>query len=299
MLDVLIEVIAPVLAVALVAGFVARRLGIPVANLSDLSFNLFSPALVFSSMSTIDIAGTDTARIAIVGVSVPVLLTITSFAISQAAGHSRSVRASVALTASIENKGNLGLPVAALAFGPAGFEVAIIAFVVSAVVTNSLGVVVASSARGSTAGALGRLFTVPALWAALAGLMVNVQGIDLPTVIEEGASTLAGAAVPIMLVVLGMQLRFDGGRDGAPELAQSISLRLLAGPALTWLVAAALGLEGLTRDTLVVLGGMPSAVFATILATQYGANSTMVTRAVVLGTLCSVGTLTVLIAQYR
>ena len=50
---------------------------------------------------------------------------------------------------------------------------------------------------------------------------------------------------------------------------------------------------------LIVLGGMPTAVFATILATEFAARPQFVTRSVVASTLLSVLTLTVLITLVR
>ena len=75
--------------------------------------------------------------------------------------------------------------------------------------------------------------------------------------------------------------------------------RLLIGPAVAYAAALALGLDGITRDTLVVLAAMPTAVIATILATEFGAVLTFVTRAVVTSTFASMLTLTVLIALVR
>ena len=45
MLDVFLDVIAPVLVMAALGGFVGRRFGVPAEVVSNLSFNLFGPAL--------------------------------------------------------------------------------------------------------------------------------------------------------------------------------------------------------------------------------------------------------------
>lgn len=299
MLDVLAEVIAPVLVVALVGGWVCRRIGVGAPAMSSLSFFLFSPALVYRSMSTIELGGPETAAIVVVSAAGAVITCAVAYTVSTASRHDRRTRSAVALTAGMSNSGNLGLPVAALAFGDAGLDVAIIGFVTSAFVVNSVGVLVASSATGTALGSLGSVVTVPSLWAAVAGYAVNASDVDLPSVITESTNTLGDAAVPVMLVVLGLQLSRDQSTGGLRHVALSVVIRLVGGPATAWLLATALGLDGLTRNTLVVLGGMPAAVYTTILATQYGTRPPLVTRTVVLGTLASVVTLTVLIAQYR
>mgnify|MGYP003341964378 CR=1 FL=1 len=75
--------------------------------------------------------------------------------------------------------------------------------------------------------------------------------------------------------------------------------RLVISPIITWFVCTAIGLEGVTRATLTVLAAMPTAVVATIMATEFGAVPTFVTRIVVTSTLLSMLTLTVLIAIVR
>lgn len=299
MLDVLAEVIAPVLVVALVGGWVCRRIGVGAPSVSALSFFLFSPALVYRSMSTIALGGSETVGIVVVTAAGAALTCAVGYLVSTAVRHDARTRSAVALTAGMANSGNLGLPVAALAFGDPGLDIAIIGFVTSAFVVNSLGVLVASSATGSVRASLGSVVTVPSLWAAVAGFAVNAADLDLPAVITESTDTLGDAAVPVMLVVLGLQLGRDQPGGGLPEVTLASTVRLLGGPAVAWLLATAVGLDGLTRDTLVVLGGMPAAVYTTILATQFDIRPPLVTRTVVLSTLASVATLTVLIAQYR
>ena len=61
MLDVFTDVIVPVLAMAALGGFVARRYGVPVRPLSGLTFNLFTPALVFGSLASVELELTSVA----------------------------------------------------------------------------------------------------------------------------------------------------------------------------------------------------------------------------------------------
>jgi predicted permease len=154
-------------------------------------------------------------------------------------------------------------------------------------------------AGGSAAEALRAPFRYPALYAAVAGVAVNVLGIDLPVAIEEPTRTLGAAAVPTMLVVLGLQLQnATGGGHLVDTLAVNIA-RLIVAPGAAYLGATALGLEGPTRGTLVVLAAMPTAVIATILATEFHAQPSFVTRIVVTSTLACMLTLTLLITLVK
>jgi hypothetical protein len=102
-----------------------------------------------------------------------------------------------------------------------------------------------------------------------------------------------------MLVVLGLQLKQAVGLDHVRDAIAVNAMRLLAGPAVSWAIATAVGLDGVTRGTLVVLAAMPTAVIATIIATEFKAEPGFVTRAVVTSTLTSMLTLTVLISLVR
>jgi predicted permease len=75
--------------------------------------------------------------------------------------------------------------------------------------------------------------------------------------------------------------------------------RLVIAPAAAWVCAEALSIDGVTRDTLIVLAAMPTAVSAIILATTFSARPVFVTQVVVSSTLLSMLTLSVLITLLR
>ncbi|MEI6136174.1 MAG: AEC family transporter [Chloroflexota bacterium] len=299
MLRVFLEVVLPVALVAIAGGVVGRWRNVPVAPVSALVFYLFSPALVFHSMATTQVSPDTSLRI--VGVMMATFVGMYLFAAiwSKIVGHDSSMRAAFALGATTPNQGNMGLPVAQLAFGKAGLDIAIVNFVVGATMTNSLGIAIASMAGGSPKEALRAPFRYPSLYAAGAGLVVNATGVTLPIAIEAPIVTLSSAAVPVMLAVLGLQLQHAIGRDHLVDTVGVNVGRLLISPVITWFVCAAIGLDGVTRATLTVLAAMPVAVIATIMATEFGAVPTFVTRIVVTSTLLSMLTLTVLIAIVR
>jgi hypothetical protein len=298
-LRVFLEVVLPVALVAVIGGAVGRWRGVPVAPASALVFYLFSPALVFQSMATTQLSADVSFRIVGVMLATFVVMWLVSSAWSLARGHDASFRAAFALGATTPNVGNMGLPVAQLAFGDAGLQVAVMNFVVGATLTNTAGIAVASMAGGSMREALRAPFRYPALYAAVGGVAVNALGLELPITVLAPVRSLAGAAVPVMLVVLGLQLRADGLGDDLLETLMVNVMRLGVAPVAAWGVASALGLAGVTRATLVVLAAMPTAVLATILATEFGARPAFVTRVVVTSTVLCMATLTVLITLLR
>lgn len=300
MLSVFLEVVLPVALVAVAGGLVGRWRAIPVSGLSPLVFYLFSPCLVFHSLSETKLSAGASFRIFVVMAATFIVMYLAATVYSLLSGHPRPLRAAVALAATTPNVGNMGLPVAQLAFGDAGLQVAVMNFVAGSALANSAGIAIASTAsHGSRGEVLRAPLRYPALYAAAAGALVNAFAIDIPKTFDAPISSLAGAAVPSMLVVLGLQVQRAISLEHLSEVLVVNAGRLLIGPAVAYAAALALGLDGITRDTLVVLAAMPTAVIATILATEFGAVPTFVTRAVVTSTFASMLTLTVLIALVR
>lgn len=300
MLDVLLDVILPVLLIATVGGIVGRRLGFAPATLSNAVFYLFSPALVFSSMASVDLGGDVVGPV--VAVAVIVFFVNLAVALGWAAlRHSDpDTRAVGAISAAVANQGNMGLPMARLAFGSTGLDIAVIVIVIGVLLWSSVGIAVGTLARGGSTGwaVLKAPLRYPSIYAALAGVAVNLTGLDLPDVFDESIGTLAQASIPTMLVVLGLQFRMPQLRDLAEPLAASAN-RLLVSPLVAWPLSIAFGLDGAARGTSVMLASMPTAVVTTIIAAQLGAKVDDAIRTVIVSTMLSIVTLTALITLLR
>lgn len=299
MLRVFLDVVLPVALVAVAGGVVGRWRNLAAGPVSALVFYLFSPALVFHSMYTTDVSPGLSFKIVAVMLVTFCAMWAFSFAWSKLAGHDAPMRAAFALGATTPNVGNMGLPVAQLAFGKAGLDIAVMNFVAGAVVSNSLGIAIASMAGGSPRAALTAPFRYPVLYAAIAGFAVNALDVRLPVAVDAPVASLAAAAVPVMLCVLGLQLQHAVGFDHLLDTVGVNASRLLIAPVVAWFACIALGLDGVDRATLTVLAAMPTAVVATIVATEFRAVPAFVTRIVVTSTLLSMLTLTALIAIVR
>ena len=296
MLSVFFEVVLPVMLVAALGAVVGRWRRVPAEPLSAVVFFLFTPALVYHSLANSDLAAGLSLKIAAVAVIIYVVGFAAASAWSMLVRHEPPQRSAFALAVTSLNTGNMGIAVALLAFGELGVQVAVLTWVVNATLVTSAGIVIATLPSGSSKRALVAPFAYPALYAAALGFAVNGLDVDLPVTIEAPIATLAGAAVPAMLVVLGLQLgRGLGDLGELADVGAASVLRLLLGPLVALGAALALGLEGVTRDVVIVLGGMPTAVIAIIVATEFDVRPQFVTRSVVTSTLASVATLTVLL----
>ena len=295
MLDIFLNVVLPVIIVALLGGLVGRWRAVTIQPLSALVLYLFSPALVFHSMANTELSAAMGGKILGVMVLTFIVMFLVANTWSLVRGHDSRMRAGFALAATSPNTGNMGLPIAALAFGDLGLQVAVVNFVAGAVLNNSAGIAIASMAGGNPRAALTAPFKYPNVYAAVLGILVKALDIELPTTIDAPMESMAGAAIPVMLVVLGLQLRNVADHEDLLDTVVVNAARLLVAPVAAWCTATALGLDGVERATLVILAAMPVAVITTILATEFRARPDFVTRVVITSTLTSILTLTVLL----
>jgi len=296
MLRLFAENLLPVFLAAGAGYIVAVRWNVDPRPLARVAFNVFAPCLVFQAIVDSNLPGGDLLRM--VGLALTVLLTtgVVAGLAARWLGWRRSMIAAIVLVVVLPNAGNYGLSVALFAFGDAGLAQASVFFVMSAVLTFTLGVFVASMGRASLAEATRGLLRVPAIWAVVLALLMMKMDLDLPLPLARTVGLFSQASIPSFLVILGMQLHGNGWRGPLRPLALAASARLLLSPLVAILIVPALGLEGAALQAGVLQTAMPSAIITIVLATEYDVEPTFVTSAVFVTTLLSPLTVTPILA---
>ena len=295
MLDIFIEVVSPVFLMAGIGALIRRFRNVPSDSISQITLYIFAPALVFHSLAGTEIPLEEMAKIALFTVCLAAALYLLSIAVAKALFLGREGTSAFLLATLFMNAGNYGLPVALLAFGEVGVQFAVVFFVCQATLGGTLAVYLASRSQLEIKDALLSVLRMPLVYGTVLGLTVNLLELEMPTTISEPARILGNAAVPSMLMVLGIQLATRFSFEDLRSLVAAVFLRLVVSAGAGYLITLALGIDGLLQQVLVVVSAMPTAVFTTILANQFQAKPTFVTNAVVLGTLLSLVTLTALI----
>ncbi|HEY3384700.1 MAG TPA: AEC family transporter [Vicinamibacterales bacterium] len=299
LLSIFTNDVLPIFIVAAVGFVLARVLHADVRTLSRVTFNVLSPCLVFHLLVTTPLSAGDFARmtglawVAVVGVGLIARVVVQPFRLD------RAMTSAFLLVVMFSNSGNYGLPVTLFAFGKEGLAHATVYFVANAVATYTLGVFLASAGRRSVGQALANVLRVPAVWGVVAAGLALLLGVRLPPVVMRPIELLSGAALPVMILVLGMQFE-RGTRPERPGLvALAVTLSLVVTPLIAMGAAWVLGLTGVARQAALVQAGMPSAVLTTILALEFDVAPSFVTACVLLSTLVSPITVTLLIAWVK
>jgi len=305
LLSIFLNNIAPIF-LAAGAGFaIGRALRPDIRSVSRITFYIFSPCLVFTALTENQLSGDEFGRMVVFTVGAVLVSGAAAFVVGRALRLDRPTMAALLVVNMFVNGGNYGLPLNRFAFGDPAVARAIIYYVFSTLMVYTVGVVVASRGRSSLRQSLMGVATVPALYGLLlAGALrlANVDVTDSSTLIFpllRAIKLLSGAALPVMIVVLGLQLAEAQRPENLRLVTAASALRLITGPIIGIGMAAALGLSGVARQAAVLESAMPTAVITTILAIEYGLDPVFVTSVVVVSTLLSPLTLTPLIAYLQ
>jgi predicted permease len=299
LLSIFANDVLPVFVVAAVGFAVARVFKADVRTLSRVTFNALSPCLVFEMLVTSSLGAADFGRmtalavLTIAGIGLVARLAALSFRLD------RPMTAAFLIVVMFSNSGNYGLPVILFAFGREALAHATVYFVVNAVATYTLGVFLASAGRRSLGQAAAGVLRVPAVWAVVAAGIVMALGIHLPPAVMRPIELLSGAAIPTMILVLGMQLERGAWPERPMLVVTAVVLALVVTPAVAFGASRLLGLAGAARQAAILQSGMPSAVLTTILALEFDVAPSFVTACVLLSTLASPVTITLLIAALQ
>ncbi len=277
-MSVVINTIVPVAAIVFLGYFLAGRRELHTATLADLSLLITAPALVFGTLANTTLAP-ERGLVLVAGVLWIVVFTGALAAIY--VWRSRESVRGVIPAAVFWNAGNIGLPTARLAFGEEGLEVAVLMFVIVAILQFSIGIWIAKGEQGWK-----EALKLPLLYASGAGLIVSATGVELPAVILEPVTMLGSMAVPVMLLTLGVQLRRLEVTDVRHSMV-AIAIRMGGGFAAAVAFVSLTSVAGVDRQVLLLAGVLPAAVVNVVIAQRYDSNPGLVASAIVLGTLTS------------
>lgn len=270
----LIEILFPVFSIVLL-GYLYGRLYQPgLRGINQMVLFVFVPALVFDVMSGKEFQILEYQWLAIAGLIVVLFSGLVAWPIGKLVGY--PIRAYLP-PMMFNNCGNLGLPLAALAFGDAGLEAMVVLFLISNVLHFTLGTWI----FGGIVSWKG-FFLNPVNIATFLGLMVNVAPIEIPGFLLQPVSMLGQIVIPLMLFSLGIRMVSVQGAHLRSGLVGALVCPLSSLiPAL--LVGFVLPLNTIQMSLLLLFSVLPPAVLNYLFAEQYNQNPELVASFVLVG----------------
>jgi predicted permease len=313
LLSALGTAILPVLSVAAVGFLLGTFRDVDVDALATVTIYVLTPALIFHSLATSEISGALAAKL-IAGV---VVFTVTMVGLAEGVGRllgeSEPVLGALVLSSSFPNAGNYGIPLSAFAFGAVGRSTAVLFIAGQSVLMYTVGVYLASRGEQTDLrGAVGEVFRLPLVYAVAAAWLARWLGV-VPasgTAAMETLRLVGDSAIPVMLLMLGIQLANTQHGAAISRVGVSNGLKLVVAPVVG--VGVALGLGLVVNPTVarvfVLECAMPAAVTPLLLTIEYDSGARgnggggdltapeYVSTAIFTSTVASVVTLTGLIA---
>lgn len=266
-------------------------------GLTDIVYYLLLPALVLDALWRTPL-GWDSLRIAwlaAAGVLAALWLAGTGCRLCRVESPTRGA---LMLAAAFPNATYLGLPVLEATFGDWARGVAIQYDLFACTpLLLTLGILLAQRHGSGTTDASGArigqtLLRVPALWAAFIAVLANLAGMPVPGLLDNLLRLLGNAVSPLMLIALGLGLRWMGfgARQLLPVLPV-LMIQLALMPLLVWGLAVASGLDAKLIAPVVLEAAMPSMVVGMVICDRYGLDTGFYATAVTLSTAASMLTL--------
>lgn len=274
--------IFPVFAVIAV-GYLYGRWRRPDMGLANqLNMDIFLPALLFHVLASKEFHIAEYQALALGGLLVILgsgLLVLPIARLTRL--HPKTLLPPMMFT----NTGNIGLPLAVLAFGEAALPGAVVLFIVENTLHFSLGAYIMDRHAG-----IARLFRMPIILATIAGLLVSLLDWKIPRLIALPVEMLGQVSVPLLLFALGVRLVQVDFSDWKAGLLGAV-LCPLSGVLLVLALLPFLDLPALQRNLFIVFGALPPAVLNYIVAEQYRQEPKRVASIVMLGNLAGIITL--------
>lgn len=200
------------------------------------------------------------------------------------------------------NTGYFGIPVALLLFGQEGLALYVVCMLGTSLFENSLGFYLAARGRYSIGDALARVARLPAVYAFVLAVMLNLSGLSIPSVFVPLFDNLRGAYSILGMMIIGMSIVSVRGLAGnlrftALAFFGKFVSWPLAALAFWWLDAHWFGVYDLAvHQAIFLISITPMAANTVVIATLLDTSPRQAAGTTLLSTLFALGFIPVMVA---
>lgn len=268
------DVIVPVFMIVAIGYAYARRSPPDLSVFNRIALDVLAPVLVYSALAAKDFRIAEHTALLVGGTVLILGGGLLGWPVARLFGAQPRTLLPVVM---FNNCGNMGLPLALLAFGPAHFGAAVALFSVSNLFHFSIGARITSTMARTR-----DLLSSPLMIGTALGFASALSDVRPPDVVLSGLKLLGDALLPMMLFALGVRLT-SLTRAGLAMGMLGALARPLIGLAIGIPLAWALGLEGAARGQLLLFAALPPAVMQFMLAERYQQEPDKVAAMIMLG----------------
>ncbi len=275
----IVAILFPLFAITSVGFIVGRRLRPDLSQANKLNMDVFVPALIFGALANKSFQIME--YLPLLGATVVAVFGsgLIGWGVARVLGVAPRTFVPPMM---FNNCGNLGLPLAVLAFGDAALAPAVVMFMVSNLAHFTFGAWLLDHNIK-----LSGVWRIPTVIATLGGLAVSLAGIELWQPAMLAIRMLGDISIPLMLFALGV--RISESRIGAIRLGFIGAVaRPAIGLALSFVLVWLIPLPERERALLIVFGALPPAVLNYMFAERYNQEPEKVASMVLLGNVAAV-----------
>lgn len=277
LLEIFVSAVLPIIAVVVVGFILGEVKTIDPGPLGTVTVYVLAPALVFHTLVVTDLPLGDILRVGVGVLAFTLVMVVGSDLVGRTAGRREPVLGSIVLVAAFPNAGNLGIPISNIAFGSVGRQTAVLFFSVQLLLMYTVGTYLAARSGGNSGLAgVKKVFAIPLIYVVVAAGVLRAVGLNPPANADavQTIGLVGNSAIPIMLLLLGIQLaRTDYGAV-LSRTGLCTGLRLLAAPIVGLAIGHGLGFEMVTVARVFVLEtAMATAVTPLILVMEFAPDS--------------------------
>jgi len=172
LLAIFVQNILPIFIVACIGFLIVRYLEADVRTLSRVTIYVLTPCLLFDVLVTSDVSADEFGRLTLLALGTILGIGLIAWLAARALRLDRVMTSAFMVVVMFANGGNYGLPLTLFVFGQEALARATIYFVVSIVLTYTIGIFLASSGRRSLGEALLSVLRIPSIYASAAAIVV-------------------------------------------------------------------------------------------------------------------------------
>jgi predicted permease len=302
--------VAPLLFALFTGWLIAWKGHINDGNISFLNLLCFRYLLafhIFNNALAVDFYAGFNPKLIIVGVAGIFTVMLISWTVFSLTIRNRARRCIFIVSSFRSNNMIFALPLATNLFGPDGIKAATMLIPVTIIIFNFFAVVVmvyhAQRSESGLAAALKRtgVDTIknPLIIGSVLGALFSLLHIRLPGFLKGGLSSVAAAATPVSLILLGAQIDIKKLAGSLKPVLGACLLRLVIAPAILLPLVILAGFRGPELGALMVAFAAPCAVTNLIMARNYDIDPVFAGQTVYLSTVLSMFTIFIAISTLR
>jgi len=300
-LTILVDIILPVFILIFLGFWLHKKFNLDLYTLAKINIYYLVPAIIFTKLYDVEFSLNLFIQILGFFVLQIIFLYFLTWILNKVFRHDRGMGTAFSNSVIFYNSGNYGVPVNDLVFkhDPFAMSIQIIVLTLQNIFTFSYGVFALQSVNGRNMKAMLGYFKMPVFYAMSLGILFNVLNLQIPSFLLVPANYISDALVAIALLTLGAQVANLKIKHINLTIFVSVFLRLLIGPAISFVIVWLFHLEGIMAQAMVLSASMPTAVNSAIIAQEYNNEPEYAAQVVLLSTLFSSLTVTLVIYLIR